>query len=64
MALISTSRGVARNGRIRMVPGGLACAASSRPVLFSPTLLQISSTLKLAPGFSKGAVTRLKPNPA
>jgi len=63
MALIHTCRAAARTGRVRFVPGGLACAAAARQLLFSPTPLRISSTLKFAPGFSHKSV-RLAPNPA
>ena len=49
-------------GRARLTPGGLACAASARR-LFSPTTLQISSTLKMASHiFSGKTITRLAPN--
>lgn len=63
MALIHTCRAAARTGRVRFVPGGLACAAAARQLLFSPTPLQVSTTLKFAPGFSHKSV-RLAPNPA
>ena len=64
MALIHTCRSAARSGRARFVPGGLACAAAARQLLFSPMPLQVSSTLKFAPGFSHKSVARLAPHPA
>ncbi len=64
MALIHTCRSAARSGRARFVPGGLACAAAARQLLFSPMPLQVSSTLKFAPGFSHKSARRLAPSPA
>lgn len=63
MALIHTCRSAARQGRARFVPGGLACAAAARQLLLSPTPLQVSSTLKFAPGFSHKSALRLAPTP-
>lgn len=64
MALIHTCRSAARQGRARFVPGGLACAAAARSLLFPPIPLRVSSTLKFAPGFSHKSVPRLTPNAA
>ena len=61
MAFVSTSRGMARSGRAHFVPGSLACAATARHLAPTPPLLHIASTLKLAPGFTRRAVTRLAP---
>ena len=52
MVLIRTCRSAARSGRARFVPGGLACAAAARQLLFPQKSFQVSSALKLAPGFS------------
>ena len=64
MALIRTCRPATPQGRARFVPGGLACAAAARRLLFSPTALQVSSALKFAPGFSHKSALRLMPNVA
>jgi len=61
MALIHTCRSAARSRRVLFVPGGQACAAAARQLLFSPTLLQVSSTLKFVPGFSHKSATRPAP---
>lgn len=64
MALICTCRSAARSGRARLVPGGLACAATARQPLFSQPSFQVSSALKFAPGFFHQPVGRLAPAPA
>ena len=64
MALIRTCRPAARSGRARFVPGGLACAAAARQLLFPQMSLQVSSALKLAPGFSHKPTLRLASVPA
>ena len=64
MTLIHTCRSAARSGRARFVPGGLACAAAARQLLFSPTPLNVSSTLKFAPGFSHKSAPLLMPTSA
>ncbi len=63
MALIRTCRSAARSGRARFLPGGPAHAAA-RQLLFPQMSLQVSSALKLAPGFSHKPTLRLAPAPA
>ena len=64
MALIRSCRNAARTGRAHFVPGGLACAATARHLVFSQTPLRISLTLKMAPCFSGRTITRLALQPA
>ena len=64
MVLIRSCRSAARSGRVRFVPGGLACAAAARQLLFPQTSLRVSSALKLAPGFSHKPALRLSSAPA